>query len=236
MKVFTYGQYIKYIHEVRLNAVLQLAEEGTEYNIESKNKNHAHDNLITNILKDKDEVIKLVNDFLEPKQIIRDKELIICKNNYISKKHNSKEFELVYKIKNKEVFFLITYQTTINNQISYKILNSCVNIIQEWNRNKKTGKNIIYPIIVPIVIYTGNKKWRIQKDCKEKNFGNYILERNKVNLEYNLIDINKLSNKFLMQKNSMFSYAMLIEKLEDKEEQKKLLEKIKNMENCENNF
>lgn len=212
MKVFTYNQYIKYIHKVRLNAVLQLAEEGAKYNTQSENKLNSKENLIFDILKDKSEVSKLINDFLEPKEIIKDEELAIYKNDYINKKQSSKECQVIYKIRNKPIFYLIKYKTNVDNQIEYKILNTCVDIIQAWSRNKKFGKSIEYPVIVPIVIYTGNVKWNVQKARKENQIGNYILERNNIELEYNLIDINRISSKFLIHKNSEFSRLMLMEK------------------------
>ena len=47
MKVFTYKEYIKYIHTFRLNAVMQLAEESEEYKLEQTiEKNYSHDKLI----------------------------------------------------------------------------------------------------------------------------------------------------------------------------------------------
>lgn len=215
MKVFTYSQYIKYIHKVRLNAVLQLAEESTNYTLENKNNKsecETNEDSIMRILKNKREVVKLVNDFLDPKKIIGDEELILYKNKYITKKQSSKEFQIIYKIKNKPIFYLIKYKNNIDNQIEYKILNTCINIIQSWSKNKKIRKNTEYPLIIPIVIYTGNEKWNVQKDRKESQMGIYILERNEIKLEYNLIEINRISNKFLMQKNSKFSQAMLMEK------------------------
>ena len=99
MKIFTYNQYIKYIHKVRLNAVLQLAEEGEQYNIEKTN--HRHDKLMKNILKDKKEVAMLINNFLEPKEEIKQEQLIRYTNSYITKKYKAKEADLVYRLKNK---------------------------------------------------------------------------------------------------------------------------------------
>ena len=43
MKIFNYNDYIKCIHRLRLNAVLQLAEEGTKYHLENENIKYSND-------------------------------------------------------------------------------------------------------------------------------------------------------------------------------------------------
>ena len=100
--------------------------------------------------------------------------------------------------------------------MSYKILNYCIDIMQEWCRNKRLNKtiskNVEYPVVVPIVIYTGDKVWNVPKNFKEKQISNYVFERNKINLEYNLVDINKISDQIFMKQNTIFGYTMLIEK------------------------
>lgn len=212
MKVFTYNQYIEYIHRVRLNAVLQLAEEGTQYNLENANKQRENDKSIIETLKNKSEVAKLINDFLAPREFVRSKSLQVYTNEYINKKYNSKEFQIIYKIENEPIFYLIKYKVELDKEIAYKILNSCVDIIQSWSFNKKLQDEENYPLIVPIVIYTGKEVWKISKHNKQKKIGTYILEKNQIDLEYNLIDINKMSNNFLVQKNSKFCRGMLIKK------------------------
>ena len=108
----------------------------------------------------------------------------------------------------------------------YRILNYCIDIMQEWSRTKKIGRETRYPIIVPIIIYTGDEKWKIPKNFKEKQIGDYVFENYKINLEYNLIEINKMSTKFLLERRSMFGYGMIIEKSKDKLELKENLEII----------
>lgn len=56
------------------------------------------------------------------------------------------------------------------------------------------------------------------KNLKEKQISNYVFERYKINLEYNLIEINKISKQVLLEKDTMFGYIMLIEKSENKKE------------------
>ena len=232
MKTFTYKDYIKCIHTLRLNAVLQLAEEGTNYKIQQNKIKNRHDKLVKNILKDEKEMSKFINDFLEPSKIVERNNLVKYTNSYITKKYKTKEADLVYKLKNKEIFFLVEHQSTIDNSMLYRILNYCIDIMQEWSKTNKIGRETRYPIVVPIIIYTGDEKWKIPKNFKEKQIGDYVFENYKINLEYNLIEINKMSTKFLLEKRSMFGYGMIIEKSKDKLELKNNLEIIvRNMKN-----
>lgn len=218
MKVFTYNQYIKCIHTLRLNAVLQLAEESAEYHLNNAEKKYSHDKLVKNILQDKKEAEEFINQFIEPREEVKAENLIRYTNSYITKKYKSKEADLVYKLKNQEVFFLIEHQSTIDNSMPYRMLNYCLDIMREWTRNRKIRRNTRYPIIVPIVIYTGNQKWKFLKNFKEKQIGNYVFERYKIDLEYNFVDVNKISKQILLEKDNMFGYSMFIEKAKNTEE------------------
>lgn len=232
MKIFTYKDYIKCIHTLRLNAVLQLAEEGIKYKIQQNKMKNRHDKLVKNILKNEVEISKFINDFIEPNQKVESQNLIKYTNSYITKKYKNKEADFVYKLKSKEVFFLIEHQSTIDNTMQYRILNYCIDIMQEWNKTNKIKKETTYPIVVPIIIYTGDEKWKKPKIFREKQIGDYVFENYKIDLEYNLIEINKMSTKFLLEKRSMFGYRMIIEKSKDKLELKENLELIvKNMKN-----
>lgn len=218
MKVFTYGQYIKSIHMFRLHAIMQLAEESEKYRLEEEKKKDFHDNLVENILQDKKEARQLINQFVEPREKIKE-ELVSYNNCYRMKKDRTEEIDFVYRLKNQDIFFLIIHQPIVDDKISYRVLNRCLDIMREWTKNRKMGRNNNYPIIVPIIIYTGNQKWK-----QIKNF--YIEERYKIDIEYNLIDINKFSKQVLLRKDSIFAYAMFLEKAKNDEELIKSIEKI----------
>lgn len=232
MKSFTYFDYIKCIHTLRLNAVLQLAEEGVSYKLEKNKQNKEQDNLLKDILKSEKEMAKFINDFLEPNENIESKNLITYTNNYITKKYKSKEADLIYYLKNQDVFFLVEHQSKVDDKMPYKILNICIDIIQEWSRARSLRQEMKYPIVVPIIIYTGCEKWKIPKDYDRRQISNYVLEKNKIDLEYNLIELNRLSKKYLLQKKSIFSYGAILEKSRNTEELKEniniILNDIKN--------
>lgn len=230
MKVFTYKNYIECIHKLRLNAVLRVAEEGEEYNLEvktqEKEQDKKHDKLVKTILKNPEEMAKIINEFLEPSVKIKGEKLIKYTNSYITKKYKSKEADIVYKLKNEEVFFLIEHQSTIDTKMPYRILNYCVDIMQEWVKSKKVKRQTKYPIVVPIIIYTGIEKWKIPKNFKDVQLSNQVFGDYKIDLYYNLIEINKLSKKYLIDQQSLFGYGMVIEKSRNKAELQENLDLI----------
>ena len=104
MKAFTYRDYIKCIHTLRLNAVFKLAEESAKYNLKEENKTNKQ--MITSVLKRHTrELANLINDFLDTKQKIKYKDLIKYDDNYISRKYKIDKTKLIYKLKDKETFF-----------------------------------------------------------------------------------------------------------------------------------
>ena len=239
MKIFTYKNYIECIHKLRLNAVLRVAEEGETYNLEvktqEKNKDKKHDKLVKPILKKPEEMAKIINEFLEPSVEVKSENLVKYTNSYITQKYKSKEADIVYKLKNEEVFFLVEHQSTIDKKMPYRILNYCVDIMQEWVKNKKLKRQTKYPIVVPIIIYTGIEKWKIPKNFKDVQISNQIFGDFKIDLYYNLIEINKLSKKYLIDQQSLFGYGMVIEKSKNKAELQENLELIvKNAKSKEN--
>ena len=209
MKVFNYTQYIKCIHTLRLNAVLQIAEEKEEYKLEKPRKQHINNASIKEILKNPKEAEEFINQFLHPQMPVKSEELALYKNNYIAKKYESKNADLIYKVKNQDIIYLIEHQSTIDNNMQYRMLNYCIDIMQECTRNRMTGKNNKYPTVVPVVIYTGRQKWNIPKINKDKPKNRYVLDRYKIDMEYNFIDINKIPKQVFMQKNTMLNQCLL---------------------------
>lgn len=230
MEVFTYRDYIKCIHTLRLNAVFGLAEDDEKYNLEigkqKKKVTNVQDKIMKKILKNKREVVNIINDFIGIREKIKEEDLVKYTNSYVTKKYKAREGNIIYKLKNKDIFFLIEHQSSNDNNILFKMLNYCVDIIYDWNSSVKIKKEIKYPIVVPIVIYTGTDKWNISDNFTDMQISDYIFKNYKIDFKYNLIEINKIAIKSLIQKNTLFSYTMALEKTEDYENFKSTLSQI----------
>ena len=101
--------------------------------------------------------------------------------------------------------------------------------------NKKRFKEQGYkiPTVIPIVLYTGKRKWKkLSINDIEETIEGY--QENW--LEYTLIDANKFSKEKLLEDNLIISKAMLIEKSKNKEELYKNIEDIINIQKEKNTF
>ena len=248
MKTFTYLDYLKVI-EIREKMIISgikteennnfgmlcLREDTEEYNIgqvdteknivTKKQINHPHDKIFRKVLEDKKQIIEVINDVLKLTRKLKESEIEIYNSSFITERFENKESDIVYKMKEKDIFFLIEHQSKIDYEMPMRIVNYEIEIIRQAIGNKKIGKNSKIPMIIPIVIYTGKGKWNATLKIEEyqeklQNYKTRVLE------EYNLIDINDYSIEELEKNETFLAKLMIIEKSESREELIKNLTKI----------
>ena len=89
-----------------------------------------------------------------------------------------------------------------------------IEVMRSATRGKYiNNKNINIPIVIPIVLYTGHKKWNAKLDLAE--IQPEFREDLKDNIRYNLIDVNDYTDEELLQSDTFVTKAMLIEKTID---------------------
>ena len=215
MEVFTYKDYLRYKEIYTVNAI---KEESEEYVYET---NNTHDKLMKTILT-KSEISKLLKRYINIE--VSEEDLEEYKNSYITKNYKERESDIVYKQKGKEVFFLIEHQSSIDYNMPFRILEYSVEIIRQEIKNNKKTKELKYPQIVPIVIYTGNKKWDVKENL---SLMQEEIEGDSAELfKYNLIDINKYTKEELLEENTMFSKIAVLEKSKTSQEMLEALKEI----------
>ena len=84
----------------------------------------------------------------------------------------------------------------------------------------KSSKEI-FPVVIPIVLYTGREKWKVPIKLEERQ---YESKSQNLQFKYNLVDGSKISKEELMREDSILSKAILLEKLDNPEE---ILETLK---------
>lgn len=144
-------------------------------------------------------------------------------SSYITKDFKTKESDIVYKIKNKKIFFLIEHQSTIDRKMPYRLYEYSSAIMKEAiDKNEENKKDYLYPRVISIVIYTGHKKWNIKTSLEE------IQEKLEGYEEtigaYKLIDVNTYKEEELLKDKLLTSKIMLI----DREQQAERIEEIIN--------
>ena len=175
------------------------------------------------VLDQKEEAVKFINKTL--KLNIKKEEIEKYNSSFINKLFQNKEADIVYKIKDKNIFFLIEHQSKIDYSMPFRLLEYEVAIIRSAiDKSKIKNKSYKIPLVMPIVLYTGKQKWNANKyleKSQEKIQGLNIKIGN-----YSLVDINNYTEKELLEDNTFISKMMLIEKSKNTEEIAETLEKI----------
>ena len=133
-------------------------------------------------------------------------------SSFVSSELKNSEADIVYKIKDENVFFLIEHQTRIDYNMPLRIAKYQTQIIESVIKNiKYIKKEFEYPSVIPIVLYTGKQEWNAQlefKMTKSEKLDYQIKELAK----YNVIINNQIEDEELLKEKSVISKIMLIEK------------------------
>ena len=221
---FTYQDYLNYYdsfysHE-EIEPYISVAEESVEYTYDessNKTKDKKHDKIFKEILQNPEEMVQFINNFTKYKVEID--ELENYTENYITKDFKYKQADIVYKIKDEEIYFLVEHQTKVDYMMSYRILNYCVEIMRSSLDNRKIiSSNIKFPKIIPIVIYTGKTKWKASTSFAMSQIEKEGFEDAVIDITYKLIDINKYEIETLLKVKTMLANVMILEKSRNKQE------------------
>lgn len=179
MYYFSYNDYMDYTNNKKVENIKKInyLEEEKENYVRIDEVLEKEQIKIKESLKNKSKILKFLNSYLKLSDPIEKNNLEDC-SNIIQKEKES----FLYKIKGKEIYIFIKISNAKDNNLIYKIFNLAMEIINYWNNNMMK-KSLRYPIVIPIVIYTGNEDWQENYD-----FSKYInYENNGIYLHYNLI-------------------------------------------------
>lgn len=228
MLKITYKQYLKY---EKINNKVEEKEENIY------NYNNEHDKVFREVLSIKEEALYLINKALKLEKEIKE-EIELYNNKFITSKYEYRESDIIYKVKDKNIYFIIEHQSTVDYSMVYRMLEYSVEIMRqiiEGKENKR--KTYKYPLIIPIVIYTGDKKWNAKlcmKEVREK------IEWYEEKEEISLVDINKYTKEELLKEKNILSKVMILEKSKNEAEFIENVEKVlrtteeKNIEKLKN--
>ena len=171
-----------------------------------------HDKIFRKILDVKAEVVDFINNTLELKNKITEDQIEKYTSSFVTSNLKNQESDVIYRLKNKNIFFLIEHQTKVDYMMPLRILEYEVAIIKSAIDYKKFGqKGYKIPTVIPIVLYTGKRKWNVKtyineiqeqfEDFEELSFA-----------KYNVIDINNITEEKLLKDKNYLSKIMLLEK------------------------
>ncbi len=213
---FTYYDYL-YIERQKTIHCLEIREEGAKYEAISSNSIHnKHDKTYRNILGNKNYATYIINKALSLTKPIKAKEIEKYTNRYITNEYTDKETDIVYRMKNKDIYFLIEHQSSVDYSISFRLEEYKLEIMKSAiDKEKVKTKEYEIPTVIPIVLYTGREKWTVERKLnkvQDERLENIDL------IQYNLIDINKYQKEELLKSNNLVDKVFLMEKAKNGEE------------------
>ena len=141
---------------------------------EEKYIHNEHDKLFKRILDRTSEVESLIKKSLG---INSCKKIGIqtVRNELTTRDYKGRIVDVLYKLKDKEVYFLIEHQSTQNPNMAYKIFKYETEIIdRSYMQNRKHSKKIAK--VIKIVIFTGAGDWNVARSIVElqEEYGNKL--------------------------------------------------------------
>lgn len=179
-----------------------------------------HDKMFRNILSRKKEMANFLNQFLNLREKIEEKQIIQCHTDFVTKQYKNKHSDIIYKLKDKPIYFLVEHQSTIDPEMPLRIWEYVGEIMQKESIIQETylRKDKVYPVVVPIVIYTGFQKWNAKRNFADRQYQSTNYKEYEINLEYNLIAVQDYTYEELQKKQTLFASIMIMEKCNDTEE------------------
>ena len=141
-----------------------------------------HDKIFKEIFQDKQELVQFLFMYIGIKT--KTEELELYNTNFITTNHNYRNADIVYKEKNREIYYLIEQQTYVESEMARKILDYSTGILGLPENQCKCIE------IVPIVLYTGKRRWTAKKkytECKNSEevitYAKELIEK-RIQIEY----------------------------------------------------
>ena len=181
---------------------------------EEKYIHNEHDKLFKRILDRINEVESIIKKTLgkETEKI----EIETVRNELTTRDYRGRMVDVLYKLKDKEVYFLIEHQSTQNTYMAYKIFEYETELInRSYMQNVEKSKKIAK--VIKIVIFTGVGDWKVARSIVElqEEYGNKVkIDKHYEGIgEYKLLESKDYSLKEIISKEStLLGKAIIIEK------------------------
>ena len=193
----------------------------TDSTTENKEKGkQEQDKIVRKLLENKKEIIHFVDKFFRYK--IREKDIERYNGKFVtSYGFKVRESDIIYKIKNTEIYIIIEHQSTVDYKMPKRMCEYCICLID----SRQTSKSKFYraPLIFPIVLSTSKTIWDAPLTIIQEEDSNYGFPALNYPI-YNLVDIQKVTTKELLEDRMGLTLAMALEKQKTKEELEKVIE------------
>lgn len=200
--------------------------------------NTSHDKGYKWLLSSREIFMQLLNSFVKESWVkeIDANKLKRTDKSFIAKDFLEKEADLVYEVnlRGQTVVFyiLLELQRKVDFSMPYRLLNYMSGIWQNHlNLLPKEvtieQKDVRLPAIIPIVLYNGEKPWTAPRSFREMLGAEHLFGNHLLNFTYILLDVNRYTDKELLEISNTIGAAFLLDKnSRNPEGLRKLLKKL----------
>ena len=138
-----------------------------KFTFKNKNRkiNNADDKIYRKMFDVKFEAVQFINEKLNLK--LNEEELEKYNRSFVTHELCNRTADIIYKIKGRNVFFLLEHQTKKDATMPWRLVEYKVELLQGAIDIKKKGKkNFKIPLVISIVLYTGREVWNIADEIE----------------------------------------------------------------------
>jgi len=148
---------------------------------------------------------------------------------FIRKDYQKRESDLIVSLKyhNEEIFLylLIEFQSSVDKWMPLRMLSYVIDFYEYLIKKERKRSNL--PVILPVMIYNGEKKWSAETTIRKLiGCDHSELEKFLPGFEYMPFIINQIDNKILIATGNTLSAMFLTEKISGDENYEKMIEII----------
>ncbi|MGL5550655.1 MAG: Rpn family recombination-promoting nuclease/putative transposase [Culicoidibacterales bacterium] len=188
-------------------------------------KYQPHDKGFKLLLKQKDIFMSFLREFAhgEFANIINEDSLELEESTFLTQNIDSRESDILYKAKfgEREIYFyiLLEMQSKPDNTMPFRLLEYQLEIWRRYHKDHfaDSQKNYKLPIIQPIILYNGKRKWHVPQQFHGilDGIDDYPAKEYVLNFHYDLVDVNRFKSTDLKEHTSLISRVFLVEKSDD---------------------
>ncbi|NUU95132.1 hypothetical protein XO10_02345 [Marinitoga sp. 1135] len=181
------------------------------------------DQLFKNILSDKEMLVEFINIFLPKLRSynIKPENIKIENTRFTDLAYGDKESDLLFKIKYDEremyLFLLIEHQSSVDYLMQFRILEYMIRIWREYIKSfKKESRTKGFKLIpiIPIVFYTGKRKWTAENWFMKKVENWEMFSEYVPSFKYEIIDLSQLEEERLLRIKNALGLLLTLNKSE----------------------
>ncbi|NUU97518.1 hypothetical protein XO11_04745 [Marinitoga sp. 1138] len=184
-----------------------------------------YDQLFKEILSDKEMIVEFIDIFIPKLKSygISAEDITIEHTKFTDIKYGDKESDLLFKVKYFEnevyLYLLIEHQSTVDYLMQFRILEYMVRIWKNYiNEHKKESRTKGFKLIpiMPIVFYTGKRKWTAENWFMKKVENWEMFDEYTPKFKYEVIDLTQIPEKQLIKIKKALGLLLALNKAENK--------------------